>query len=110
MKSELIEPNNITPDEIKEQFTNLASQWIQDVQRMSSTVQMTKHPAFQKIVSLGQPVIPLLLEDLPHNPIYWIPALRQITQENPVKPEQRGKIKQMAEAWLNWGRQKGYLV
>jgi|GEM_PF-5576768 len=35
----------------------------------------------EEIVSLGPAVIPRLLEDLPNNPIYWIPALRQITQE-----------------------------
>jgi len=96
--------------ELKEEFTNLASQWIQEVEGMSSTVEMSKHPAYQKIVSMGQAVIPLLLEDLRQNPIYWLPALRQITQENPVQPEQRGKVKQMAEAWLNWGKQHGYIV
>ena len=77
---------------------------------MSSTVEMVKHPAYQKIVSMGQVVVPFLLEDLRQNPIYWLPALRQITQQNPVQPEQRGKIKQMAEAWLNWGKQEGYIV
>jgi hypothetical protein len=97
-------------EEVREEFFNLASQWAQDVEDMSSTVEMAKHPAYQKIVSMGQAVIPFLLEDLRQNPIYWLPALRQITKENPVPPEQRGKVKQMAEAWLNWGRQKGYIV
>ncbi|OIP70474.1 MAG: hypothetical protein AUK48_13680 [Oscillatoriales cyanobacterium CG2_30_44_21] len=97
-------------EEVKAEFTNLASQWTQDVEGMSSTVEMVKHPAYQKIVSMGQVVVPLLLEDLRQNPLYWLPALRQITNYNPVQPEQRGKIKQMAEAWLNWGKQQGYIV
>lgn len=107
---ETLEIKEYNPEEAKEEFVNLASQWIQDVEGMSSTVEMVKHPAYQKIVSMGQVVVPFLLEDLRQNPIYWLPALRQITQQNPVKPEQRGKIKQMAEAWLNWGKQEGYIV
>jgi hypothetical protein len=97
-------------EKIREEFANLAFQWIQQVQGGSSTVEMSKHPAYQKIINLGRDVIPFLLQDLCQNPIYWIPVLRQITQENPVLPEQRGKIKQMAEAWLDWGRQNGYSV
>jgi superfamily II DNA or RNA helicase len=107
---ERLEIKEYSTETIKEDFANLASQWTQDVEGMSSTVEMVKHPAYQKIVSMGQAVVPLLLEDLRQNPIYWLPALRQITQQNPVQPEQRGKIKQMAEAWLNWGKQEGYIV
>jgi hypothetical protein len=105
-----LEATEANPETIHEKFVELASQWTQDVEGMSSTVEMAKHPAYQEIVSMGQAVIPFLLEDLSQNPLYWLPALRQITQENPVLPEQRGKIKQMAEAWLNWGRQKGYIT
>lgn len=107
---EKLESKEYNPQEVKKEFANLASQWTQDVECMSSTVEMVKHPAYQKIVSMGQVVVPFLLEDLRQNPIYWLPALRQITQQNPVQPEQRGKIKQMAEAWLNWGKQEGYIV
>lgn len=107
---EKLETKEYNAEEAKKEFANLASQWTQDVEGMSSTVEMAKHPAYQKIVSMGQAVVPFLLEDLRQNPIYWLPALRQITQENPVQPGQRGKIKQMAEAWLNWGKEKGYIV
>ena len=104
-----LESEEYTAEEIQAEFTDLASQWIQSVEGMSSTVEMAKHPTYQKIVSMGEVVIPFLLEDLRQNPLYWLPALRQITQQNPVQPEQRGKIKQMAEAWLNWGKQEGYI-
>ena len=93
-----LESGEYTAEEIQAEFIYLSSQWIQSVEGMSSTVEMAKHPAYQKIVSMGEVVIPFLLEDL-----------RQITQQNPVQPEQRGKIKQMAEAWLNWGKQEGYI-
>jgi len=97
-------------DEFQEKFNKLADKWTQDVEGMSSTIEMTKHPVYQEIINMGEAVIPLMLKDLSQNPIYWLPALRQITQENPVHPEQRGKIKLMADAWLSWGKEKGYIV
>ncbi|MCY7332558.1 MAG: hypothetical protein LH649_07830 [Pseudanabaena sp. CAN_BIN31] len=101
---------NPVSEEIQERFIKLASQWTQDVEGMSSTVEMTKHPIYQEIISMGKAVIPLMLKDLSQNPLYWLTALRQITQENPVPPEHKGKVKQMAEDWLNWGKQQGYLA
>lgn len=93
-----LESGECSAEEIQAEFTYLASQWIQSVEGMSSTVEMAKHPVYQKIVKMGKAVVPFLLEDLRQNPLYWLPALRQITQQNPVKSEQRGKIKQMTEA------------
>ena len=103
-------PTEENPEEIRQKFTALASQGRQEVEALSSTVEMSKHPAYQEIIKMGEGVIPFLLEDLQQNPLYWLPALGQIAQENPVLPEQRGKIKQMAQAWLNWGIQKGYIA
>jgi hypothetical protein len=36
--------------------------------------------------------------------------LSEITGTNPIKPEQRGRVKQMAEAWLEWGKNQGYAI
>ena len=91
-------------------FYTLASQWESEVEGMSSTAQMSQHPAYQEIISMGTQIVPLLLKELQNNPLQWLSALSQITGENPIKPEQRGKIKQMAEAWLEWGKNKGYII
>lgn len=102
--------NNITKSEVSDKFNALAAQWQDEVEGLSSTTQMSRHPAYQEIIKLGTPVIPLLLEDLKKNPLCWLNALQEITGINPVKPEQRGRIKQMAEAWLDWGKNQGYIV
>jgi hypothetical protein len=101
---------NPVSEEIQKRFTELASQWTQDVEGISSTIEMVRHPAYQEIINMGKAVIPLMLKDLSQNPLYWLTALRQITQENPVPPEHKGKVKQMAEDWLNWGKKQGYLA
>lgn len=66
------------------------------------------HPAYQQIIGLGPDVVPLLLAELEGHPDHWFWALHAITREDPVPSESRGKIKAMAQAWLDWGKRHGY--
>ncbi len=68
------------------------------------------HPAYQRIIGLGPAVIPLILADLARQPDHWFWALRALTGEDPVPAEARGRVKAMADAWLQWGRENGYLA
>jgi hypothetical protein len=99
----------ITPD-IVDKFSALASDWEKDVAGLSSTAQMSQHSAYQEIISMGTQIVSLLLSELKRNPVYWLSALNAITGENPIKPEQRGRVKQMASAWIDWGRNQGYAI
>jgi len=68
---------------------------------------MVNHPAYQAIVALGPPVVPLLLRDLKREPAHWFEALKAITGEDPVQSRDWGKIGAMTAAWLAWGRTRG---
>jgi hypothetical protein len=68
---------------------------------------MVAHPAYQAIIGLGAPVVPLLLQDLAREPAHWFEALKAITGEDPVRPEDWGRVRAMAAAWLAWGRSRG---
>jgi hypothetical protein len=96
--------------EVIDKFYTLATEWQSEVAGMSSTAQMSQHPAYQEIINMGSKVVPLLLSELQKNPLYWLAALNAITGENPIKPEQRGRVKQMASAWIEWGRDRGYAI
>ena len=96
--------------ELAEKFSTLAEKWEAEVEGMSSTARMSQHPAYQEIIQMGTQIVPLLLQELKRNPLYWLSALEEITGENPIRSEQRGRIKQMAEAWLEWGKERGYTV
>jgi hypothetical protein len=98
------------PLEISNKFYILAKQWENEVEGYSSTAQISDHPAYREIISMGTQIVPLLLKELKNNPIFWLSALNKITGINPILPEQRGKIKQMAEAWLEWGKNQGYII
>ncbi len=94
--------------EMVQKFAALASEWELEVAGCSFVAEKYSHPAYQQIIEMGPAVIPLLLRELEIKPNHWFEALRAITGANPIQPEQRGRIKQMAQAWLNWGREHGY--
>jgi hypothetical protein len=41
---------------------------------------------------------------LEREPDQWFWALQAITEEDPVPPPSRGKVREMALAWIEWGR------
>ncbi|MEH1806702.1 MAG: hypothetical protein V7L28_15390 [Nostoc sp.] len=45
--------------EIEATFTALVKQWREETFGISSTNQMSMHPAYQQIIGMGKPVIPL---------------------------------------------------
>ena len=56
---------------------------------------------------MGERAIPLILADLQKEPDHWSYALTKLTKADPVKPEDN--FHQAVEAWLNWGREQGYI-
>ena len=62
-----------------------------------------------QIIGMGPAVVPLILEELQREPDHWFWALEAITQQDPVPPEARGDVGAMADAWIAWGKQQGYL-
>lgn len=99
--------STLEPAALARQFQALAAQWKAGTALLSSTTDMIAHPAYQAVIALGSPVVPLLLRDLEREPAHWFEALQAITGEDPVPPEQWGKIPAMAAAWLAWGRARG---
>jgi hypothetical protein len=87
-------------------FAELAARWRADTEFLSSPAEMASHPAYREIIAMGELAIRLILAELEARPNFWFEALRALTGEDPVPPEARGKVKAMAEAWLEWGRQE----
>jgi hypothetical protein len=85
-------------------FEELAAEWKSAVAFTSSSSAMIAHPAYQAIIALGSPAVPLLLRELEREPAHWFEALKAITGEDPVAPADWGRVKAMAAAWLSWGR------
>jgi hypothetical protein len=95
---------------MRQWFSALAGEWHRETAGHSSMTMRKRHPAYQKIVDLGPAALPLLLRALRDMPDIWFPMLIEITKANPVKREDRGDYRKMADAWTTWGREKGYVT
>ncbi|MDA1018364.1 MAG: hypothetical protein O3A00_28405 [Planctomycetota bacterium] len=88
-------------------FSQLKEDWKTASRYMSNPAQMAILWPYQQIIGLGPRAIPLLLAELQQEPDHWFWALEAITGANPVVPEAVGHVKQMAEAWIEWGTARG---
>lgn len=88
-------------------FQQLAKQWRSETEYISSLSKMVLHLAYQRIIGLGKPAVPLILLELQKRSDHWLWALHAITGESPAPPD--ATFREAAQAWLDWGREKGYL-
>jgi hypothetical protein len=91
-----------------ESFQALINDWFRQLGPTSNLSEMIGSPAFRRIAK-GNPAVPLLLRELKREPSFLVLALAEITGENPVPRAARGKVKEMATAWLAWGESNGKL-
>lgn len=90
-------------ESLEAQFQRLAKIWKEETAHLSSVTEMAKHSAYQEIIAMGWPVVPLILQELRKEPDHWFWALAEITGENPVPAEDAGNLEKMTHAWLAWG-------
>ncbi|QOJ01881.1 MAG: hypothetical protein HRU70_06660 [Phycisphaeraceae bacterium] len=87
----------------------MADQWRSDTHWLSSTTEIAMHPAYQAIIGMGPEALPMILDELRRNSGHWYWALKAISMEDPVVPRDRGSIRRMRSAWLQWGKTKGLI-
>jgi hypothetical protein len=123
VKSQLIDPANSTyifvelspvqsslveqQAEMEHKFTLLAEQWHRETRLLSSVAKMAMHPAYQKIIGMGRAALPFILRDLEETRDHWLWALHAITDEDPAPDD--SDYDAAVDAWLAWGRKRGYL-
>jgi hypothetical protein len=93
----------------KTKFLSLAQEWKSATAHLSSITDISLHPAYQRIIGMGEMAVPFILQEMSDRPDHWFWALKAITGDNPVLPEHQGRIKLMTKDWLIWGRRKGYI-
>jgi hypothetical protein len=94
--------------DLGQEFAHLAEQWRRDRGGTSLARPMAEHPAYRRIVAMGEQAVPLILAELEREPDHWFFALHEITGASPVPAHSRGKLQEMAKAWIDWGRKHGY--
>ena len=89
-------------------FHELATQWNRETRYLSSVSKMVTHPAYQRIIGMGQTVIPFILKEMEQRGGHWLWALHAITGEDPAPPD--ANFRDAVQAWLQCGKRKGYIA
>ncbi len=92
-------------------FEDRAERWLRETQLHSSINSITRHPCFTQIKLMGPQVIVFVLERMSQGEVrvHWFPLLKDLSGEDPVEPHSRGRVREMADAWIDWGRAKGII-
>jgi len=109
----IVDESEVVPSTSTEirRFADLAEQWRRETRLISNISKKALHPAYQQIIGMGEAAVPLILRGIEKNgPDDWFWALTSITGANPITESISGNIPAMTEAWLQWGRQAGYLA
>jgi hypothetical protein len=108
-----VELSLATDRSLSDRFREQADKWARETRHLSSPTQMMSHPSYQAILGMAsenkREVIRLLLGDLKQNRNEWFWALSYLTQSNPIKPADAGKMDRMIEAWVEWGREHNFI-
>lgn len=94
---------------LRKEFLKHAQAWQVETSFSSSIHETVLHPSYLRIIGMGPAVLPFIFQALEKNPTHWFSALFAITGADPVPEEDRGRVRRMAQHWIKWGKQRGYL-
>jgi len=97
-------------DDMEKKFNRLARTWKAETGMLSRLDEKYMHVAYQQIIGMGEAAIPFILRDLKETRGHWLWALRAIAGESPVPQKNAGNLSKVIEAWLEWGRKRGYVI
>ena len=96
-------------DDLRQKFRALTKEWRAATEVVSSSTEIFSHPAYQRIMAMGEFAVPFILRELEREPDHWDYALWMITGENPVSPVDAGRMDRIAQAWIRWGKEHRYI-
>jgi hypothetical protein len=106
VQSETVATSSST-DTLESQFRELASMWRKETRAVSVLKRKVTHSAYQRIIGLGPPVIPLILRELEERPDDWLWALGALTGIDPAPDG--ASFDEAVDAWLDWGKKEHLL-
>lgn len=92
---------------LRAEFDALSKRWQRDTKHLSLVSKTITHPAYFRIIGMGEAAIPLILEALRVRPAHWFAALRATANTDPSRLEDTPS--EAREAWLLWGIAQGYI-
>jgi hypothetical protein len=99
---------DLSLDSTRELFNALADWWHDATDHLSVPTEIVRHPAYLRVIALGDAAVPLILEDLRARGGDWYQALHKITHAQPVPHAHYGRAQLMNEDWFAWARENTY--
>jgi hypothetical protein len=90
----------LNPAELRQTFEENRQSWLINSLNISSVTQMVLLPEYQRIIGLGWPVVPLIIEELRHDVDQWFWALTAIVGEDKAAGAQN--FQEAADRWIAW--------
>ncbi len=94
----------------EKKFQMLAKKWKEATLFTSSMTEIIDNMSYREIIDMGKDALSFIFDDLKKNGGHWFFALRQITGDDPVRPEDHGHYEKMRSFWLDWAERNGYNV
>lgn len=91
--------------DVQARFEKLAKQWDahrEERRESSNPFAHVESAAFDGIVALGEPVIPLIMERYRDGTLFWGAALRRITGKTEFGDGVVGDLEATRRRWLAW--------
>lgn len=89
-------------DELRNRFRDLTERWHAETDFLSSVTDIVLNINYQKIIGIGRAALPLIQNELKESDGHWFWALEAITGVDVVPEVDRGNIRRMTQAWLQW--------
>ena len=102
-------PSTAAAESVEQRVQRLLAAWREETAVISDSTVLVSHPAYRELIALGPAALPYLFRDLEQTRDgHLSAALARITGAQPVQPGEGGKIRMIAERWLDWARENGY--
>ena len=102
-----LEDVQVQTELLRVEFATHVEQWLRDTRHYSIVSKKISHPSYLRIIGMGKPAIPLLLEILRDRPSHWFAALKATTGIDVSKHSRSPSEARVA--WLEWGMEHGYI-
>ena len=91
-----------TNADLADEFNRLVAEWRANTMMFSSPAALAMDRSYQRLIGLGRPAVPLILNELKRRADHWFWALVAITGEDPAAGA--ADLESARQAWLEWGR------
>lgn len=90
-------------------FFTFKENWKKESSAQSSPFAIRMNRNYQKIIGLGDSIIPLILRELKKQPDDWLYALEMIVRDEEQPTTKKMGFNESISAWIKWGEEKGII-